>query len=248
MYFWKCWRDSRGRFVINLMLVSALCALVIILEAKFGGPVSYQTGNAASGVKNMWATVGRMLLGGLLSLVFLFGALTFGAASIGEEFKEPTLGFLFTRPRPRRFWVWTCWLVGAGELFVITFLGVVGIFGGLIYLSGYVYTWRLLTAVVPLLVGALAVYTMTFLLTAVARSSEKGISCGLGILMIDLLLPVAAYFWHRQLTSIWDFMRAGCAWAAGSPRAFPGWELIAYAALSLAFLFGAQIVLERAEP
>lgn len=247
MYFWKCWRDSRGRFVINLMLVSAICALVIIMEAKFGGPASYQMSKPASGVENMWATVGRMVLGGLVSLVILFGALTFGAGSIGEEFKEQTLGFLFTRPRRRRFLVWTCWLVGACELLVVIFLGVVVIFGGLTYLSGRVYTWRLLTAVVPLLVGALAVYTMTYFMTAVARSSEKGISFGLGILMIDLLLPVAAYFWHRQLTSIWDFMRTGCAWAAGSARAFPVEQFIIYAALTMGFVLGAQLVLERME-
>ncbi len=247
MYIWKCWRDTRTRFLINLILIFIMCAVVTIIPTWFGGAASYQRGKAASGVENMWASMGGEVLGEFVSLVLLIEALNIGAGGIGAEFREPTLGFLFTRPRRRRNWVWTCWLVGAWELFMIALAAVVGIFGGLIYLSGHVYTWRLLAAALPLSVGALAVYTATFFLTAVARSSEKGLSFGLGILMIDLFLPVAAYFWHRDLTSILGFTRAGCAWAAGSQGPFPGLQLTIYAALIMALGLGTQFVVERME-
>jgi ABC-type transport system involved in multi-copper enzyme maturation permease subunit len=247
MYIWKCWRNTRSRFILNLILVSVVCALVVVSIAKLGGAAFFQRGGPGSGVPNMWTGVGKSDLGGLISLVILFGALSLGVTGMGEEFKEQTLGFLFTRPRRRSFWVRTCWLVGVSELGVVVSLAVVGIFGGLTYVTGYVYTWRLLAALVPLWVGAIVVYSLTYFLTAVARSSEKGISYSLGILMVDLLLPVAAYYWHFRFASILDFTEAGCAWTTGSAPAFPGGQFIIYAALAFAFLLGTQLVLERAE-
>jgi hypothetical protein len=248
MYIWKCWRDSRGRFFLNLILVFVICALVMVTIAKTESPASFQRGGPGSGVQNLWMGVGKGLLGGIVSLLILFGALNLGAPGMGEEFKEQTLGFLFTRPRRRSYWVRTCWCVGVCELYVVVSLAVVGVFGGLTYLTGYVYTWRLLAAIVPLWAGAIVVYSLTYLLTAIARSSEKGMSFGLGILVVDLLLPVVAYYWHFHFASILDFMEEGCAWAAGSAPAFPGGQFIICAALSCALLLGTQLVLERTEP
>jgi len=245
MYFWKCWRNTRARFGFSLILVAMLCVLIIVIVSKMGGPASFQKGGPLTSVPNMWANVGRAQLGGLVSLAILWGALTLGVVVMGEEFREQTLGFLFTRPRPRRYWVWTSWLTGVGELFAVTFLAVMGIFGGLIYLSGSVYTWRLLAAVVPLWIGAIVVYTLAYFLTVVARSSEKGVSYSLGILLIDLLLPLAGYYWHFQVSSVLDLMHDGCGWAVGPASAFPWRLFIICAALSGALLLGAQVLTER---
>jgi hypothetical protein len=196
----------------------------------------------------MWRINGKGVLGGFMSLVILFGALSLGVGGMGEEFKEQTLGFLFTRPRRRSFWVRTCWLLGVSELGVVVTLAVVGMFGGLTYLTGYVYTWRFLAAILPLWVVAIVVYSLTYFMTAVARSSEKGMSYSLGILMVDLLLPAAAYYWHFHFVSILDFTVAGCAWATRSAPAFPAGQFIICAALSCALLLGTQVVVERTEP
>ena len=248
MYIWKCWRDTRVRLFIHLILVSVICAMVIAVTAKAGGPAGYQRGGPGSGVPNMWTINGKGVLGGLFSLVIFFGALSLGAPGLGEEFREQTLGFLFTRPRRRSFWVRACWLVGVCELGVVVSLAVLGMFGGLTYMTGYVYTWRFLAALAPLWAGAIVVYSLTYFMTAVARSSEKGISYSLGILMVDLLLPVAAYYWHFHFVSILDFTMAGCAWAARSAPAFPVGQFIICAALACALLLGTQFVMERTEP
>jgi hypothetical protein len=222
--------------------------MVIVFTVKAGGPAGYQTGRPGSGVPNMWMINGKGVLGGLISLIILFGALSLGVAGMGEEFREQTLGFLFTRPRRRIYWVWTSWWVGVCELGVLVSLAVVAMFGGLTYMTGYVYTWRFLAALAPLWAGAIVVYSLTYFMTAVARSSEKGISCSLGILMVDLLLPVAAYYWHFHFVSILDFTMAGCAWAARSAPAFPVGQFIICAALSCALLLATQLVMDRTEP
>jgi ABC-type transport system involved in multi-copper enzyme maturation permease subunit len=247
MYFWKCWRNSRARFGTYLILVSLACAVVIGIMAKMGGPTGFQKGPYGTGVWGMWAFGGRILLGGVLAIIILFGALSLAAGVIGEEFKEQTLGFLFTRPRPRWVWVWTSWLMGGCELLVVVLSAVVGVFAGLTYLSGYVYTWRLLAAILPLFVGALLVYTMGFFLTAVSRSGENGFTWGAGILMVDLLLPLALYYWHYHLSSVLDVMHDGCGWAVGPPQAFPWRLLIICLALTCALLLGTQVLIERRE-
>lgn len=247
MYYWKCWRNSRARFFTYLILVSMACTVVIAMIAKFGAVAFSLRSNPGIRAPDLWAFGGKSMLGGGLSAIVLFGALSLGAGVMGEEFKEQTLWFLFTRPRPRRVWVWASWFVGGCELLVIILSAVVGIFAGLTYLSGYVYTWRLLAAILPLFVGALAVYTMAFSLTAASRSGENGFTWGTGILFIDLLLPLALHYWHYHVSSVLDLMHVGCGWAVGPATAFPWRLFIICLALSGALLLGTQILIERRE-
>jgi hypothetical protein len=125
-------------------------------------------------------------------------------------------------------------------------------------MSGYVYTWRLLAATVPLFVGGVAVYSITYLLTVLAGSGEKGISFALGILVLDLSLPfVDLYFhpfaWHFlhlhivHPSSVLSLMFAGCKWAANPIQAFPVGKLVFYGVLALASPVMAQLILERRE-
>ncbi len=247
MYFWKCWRDSRSRFIFFLIVVPVTCVLFTIILATHGAFPDFKRGGPVSGVAQLWSQIATLMLGGVVSLIILLAALTLAVASIGEEYKEKTLDFLLTRPRRRRYWVWTCWSVGAGEILGLVVAGVVGTFGALSYESGYVYSWRLLATTLPLFVGAVAVYSLTYFLTVLARKGEQGISYGLGILLIDLFLPLAGRYWHVHLPSVLSFTFAGCEWATSSTVAFPLGKLIIYAVVALAFPLAAQLVLERAE-
>jgi len=241
MYFWKCWRDSRTRFIFFLSVATVCCVLFTIMAADFhrGGP--------ASGALHLWSDVAEGVLGMFCSIIALFAALSLAVQSIGQEFKEQTLGFLLTRPRRRRYWIWRCWFTGVCELFGVILLAVAATFMALSFLSGYVYTWRLLATILPLFVGASAVYGLTYFLTVLARSGEQGVSYGMGILVLDLFLPVAAHYWHVHLSSVGSFILAGCVWAARPKLAFPLGQLAIYAAVALAFPLAAQLVLERAE-
>jgi ABC-type transport system involved in multi-copper enzyme maturation permease subunit len=171
-----------------------------------------------------------------------------GAASLGEEFKEKTADFLLVRPRRRRYWVCTGWTVAVLELSVMAFLAVAATLGTLTYLTGHVQTWWPLATAVPLALGGAVAYGLTYFMTLVARSGQQGLSYGLGILFIDLLLPAAAsYYTNVNLPSVLGFMHGACEWVAGTSRAFPTGSLVLWTAIALAFPFAAQLLLERAE-
>lgn len=254
MYVWKCWQDSRTRFIFFLILVLGCCVPFTILVARPGGFIDFQRGGPVSGVLHLWSRVATGVLGACVSLIALLAALVLAPLSIGEEYREQTLGFLFSRPRRRRYLAWVCWSVGACELLALISAAVIGTFAALTYVSGYVYTWRLLAATLPLFVGGVAVYSMTYLLTVLARNGEKAISYGMGILLINLFLPMVEatlrHLWHVHavhLPSVLSLMWAGCEWVTSPIQTFPVGQLVFYVVLALAFPAIAQLILERRE-
>jgi len=250
MYVWKCWRDSRTRFIFFLIVVLGVCVPFTIYAARPGGATDFVRGGSVSGVLHLWSWVTTVVLKLLGSLLAVFAALMLAPSSIGEEYREQTLGFLLTRPRRRRYLAWTCWSVGACELLGLISAAVVGTFAALTYVSRYVYTWRLLAATAPLFVGAVAMYSMTYFLTVLTRSGEKGISYGVGILVLSSFLPLLGHFRHIPavlLSSALGLMSAGCEWVTNPIQAFPTDKLVLYVVLALAFPAIAQLVLERRE-
>jgi len=247
MYFWKCWRDSRTHYILRLIAVFVLCLLVTIIIAKVEGLTGAKKGSAGL-VLRTWSVATEGVLGICASLFTLFTALTLGASGVGEEFKERTADFLLTQPRRRRYWIWTGWSVGVCELAVMVFLAVGATFGTLTYLTGYVYTWRLLAATLPLIVGGVAVYGLTYLMTVVAGNGRQGLSYGMGILLINLLLPFAVYYYSKvNFPSVLGFMLDGCKWVTSATEAFPIGGLVVWTVIALVFPVAAQLVLERAE-
>jgi ABC-type transport system involved in multi-copper enzyme maturation permease subunit len=247
MYFWKCWRDTRTRFILFLILVMGISVPFTIIAARPGGFANFERGGPPSDVAHLWSWVATAVLGGFVSLIAVLAGLMLAPSGIGEEYREQTLAFLFTRPRSRRYLAWACWSVGACELLAVVVAGVVASFAALTYVSGYVYTWRLLAATLPLFVGGTAVYSMSYLLTVLARSGEKAINYGMGIVLISLFLPVVEQYWRLPSSSFVAFMFAGCAWVTAPIKTFPSGELIFYLVLALAFPAIAQLILQRRE-
>ncbi len=241
MYVWKCWRDSRSNFIVRVIALPALCVSLACMEVKFHfGP--------SPSVSQTWSFVTSFVLGGVGSLFTLLWGLAMGASGLGEEFKERTADFLLVRPRRRAYWVWTGWMVGVLELSVMVFLTVATTLGTLIFLTGHLPTWRPLATAVPLALGGVVAYGLTYFMTVVARDGRVGLSYGFGILFIDLMLPVAAEYYHNvNFPSVLGFMYGACKWVAGATRAFPTGSLVLWTAIALALPFAAQLLLERAE-
>jgi ABC-type transport system involved in multi-copper enzyme maturation permease subunit len=205
-------------------------------------------GGPMPSVSQTWSHTISLVLGGWASLLILVWGLVMGASGPGEEFKERTADFLLVRPRRRRYWVWTGWSVAVLELSAMAFLAAATTFGTLACLTGHVQTWRPLATAVPLALGGAVAYGLTYFMTLVARSGQQGLSYGLGILFIDLLLPVAASFYRSvNLPSVLEFMHGACKWIAGMTGAFPAGSLVLWTAIALAFPFAAQLLLGRAE-
>ncbi len=246
MYVWKCWRDSRSRFIVSVIALLALCVFFTYMGVKFAsGAIG---AGPPSSVSQTWSHATSFVLGGVASLFTLLSGLVMGASSLGEEFKERTADFLLVRPRRRSYWVWTGWSVGVLELSVMAFLAAATTFGTLTYLTGHVQTWRPLATAVPLAIGGAVAYGLTYFMTVVARNGQQGLTYGFGIFFINLLLPAAAiYYPNLHPPSVLEFMLGACKWVAGTSRAFPTGSLVLWIAVALAFPFAAQLLLERAE-
>jgi ABC-type transport system involved in multi-copper enzyme maturation permease subunit len=247
MYAWKCWRDSRARVIVSLIALPVLCVFVTYINVRFIKDAAFAHAFRPD-VAHAWANTSAFVLGGCASLFTLIWALFLGASSLGEEFKEKTAEFLLVRPRQRCYWVWMGWSVGVVELSGTAFATVVATFGALAYLTGQVPSWRPLAIALPLALGGAVVYGLTCFMTIVARSGQQGLSYGLGILFIHLILPIAvSYYWKIDVPSVLGFMIGASKWIVGIARTFPFGSLVLWIAIALAFPFASQLLLERAE-
>src|SRR5512140_3312309 len=145
MYFWKCWRDTRARFFV-MVLVGAAVAIGIgqgdhlewarQLNAYRGLP-------PPEVVRTFWlaAIESLLTLGGFFAV--MTGTLL-GVGGIGEEFERGTALFLLSRARSRRYFVWTSALLGSLQALAFAGLFVLSAFGSLLHLTGHVGSWRVL--------------------------------------------------------------------------------------------------------
>jgi ABC-type transport system involved in multi-copper enzyme maturation permease subunit len=247
MYFWKCWRESRIQFVVGAVVLVALCSFLTVAVARFGGPNSMR-GGVHPPVAQAWSTAVEIVLGGWASFLSLVWGLVLGSTGLGKEFDDLTVDFLFTRPRRRRHWVWVGWQVGVADLSVMAFAAVGTTCGILAYLTGHVHTWRPFAAILPLAIGGTVAYGLSYFTTVVTRSGRQGLSYGIGILLIALLLPRAiSYYWEIRMPSVLDFMMTACKWAAGTAKDFPFGGLVFWIVVALLFPVAAQAALERVE-
>ena len=107
MYLWKCWRDTRGLF-----LVLAIAAVLVM--------------PAAAAVIGPLQDFGTAALRSTLMLIGIGAAMALGARAAGQGFAADTLHFLFTKPRTRAQFLWTCWAVGCLEMLVIVAVNFAG--------------------------------------------------------------------------------------------------------------------------
>ncbi len=266
MYFWKCWRDLRGRFIVYLtalpmmVILSAVVASIVWVNPalKSGTPRGeaaqlrpkwkfVRSAPRGGDVANAWDNTFRIGLEGACSPLIALAGLSLGAMGAGQEFEQGTIEFLLTRPRRRRYFIWAGWAFGAFELLTIVTLTVLAGFASLIYLTGAVYAWKLLGMVVPLFILGAVAFSLTYFLSTLARNTRTGLSLGLGLVLISVLLPPAIrYWWQIHVPSLTDLFLAG-NWAMDARAHFPVGAVVGWGVVALVFGFAAQVFFERAE-
>ena len=234
MYAWKCWFDTRSRFVTLLVLCAVLLALSVVPAALVHTAHGWVLvrGGTPSRVARVWGIAAGSGLVVWGTFVMSLVGLVLGSSGMPGDCNKETIYFLLTRPRRRGYFVWTGFAVGAGETLAITSLGVLAAFLMLVYLTGRVYTWRFF-GVIPIFgVGTLVVYGQTFLLGILSRSTQDGITYSLGLFLAEVSLPVAVNrFWNVHAPSFLQLM-ADPRWLFGHGVHFPiygvlGWSLVA---------------------
>lgn len=257
MYFWKCWRDLRGRFIVFLTVLPMMVIFLAVVASIVSVSPAWKSGThgwkfvrsvrGAGHIANAWDNTFRFGLEGSCSPLIVLAGLNLGAMGAGQEFEQGTIDFLLTRPRRRRYFIWAGWAFGALELLTIATLTVLAGFATLVYLTGAVYAWKLLGLVVPLFILGAVAFSLTYFLSTLARNTRTGFSLGLGLVLMSVLLPPAiGYWWPIHAPSLTDLFMAG-NWAMDARARFPVGSVVGWGVVAVVFGIAAQVFFERAE-
>jgi ABC-type transport system involved in multi-copper enzyme maturation permease subunit len=254
MYFRKCWRDVRAFLLLYAFLAVSGALFAVLPQAAVAHPEggwSIVTGGSPQRIISMW--------NGGLTVLALFGiflgvmaGLGLGASGVGGEFPRGSLEYLFTRPRARRYFLWTGWLAGMSQL-AITFLlyTLVGVLA-LLYVCGSLQTWRIVL-LVPLSVTSAAVtFGLTCFLTVLCRDGRLGLNLSLGLVGAWLVAAIYLYVYHLiKLPFVWNML---VEFPGRDPQgAIYGWvpfplaRVILWWVVALALPAAAQPILERSD-
>ncbi len=245
MFIWKCWYDTRKYFFVflgALLLVPALTLFSQLWFTQDGQSSWVQPASAGVAQEISQTTTMIFLVQGIY--LGIFAGLSLGATGIGQEFKNGTLEHLLTRPRSRRYFIWTGWAVGVTELFVMFTLATLAASGSLFLTVGTVSKWHVLMMSPMLLIPAAVSYGLAYLLSILLRGSIHTGAAGVGVLILYGLLGVALdYYWQIELPS-WSDLFYGMVTDTWE---FPALSVAGWTLVALAFPLAAQWVFERAE-
>jgi len=257
MYAWKCWRESRARFIF-LLIMFTVTALLFTLGPGLGERNGWWYFDRSEYLSNPWSTghmVFSMILGvlwcsGFLSAVFL------GATASGSEIEPGTIEYLWTRPRTRTSVTWTHWGVCVAEMVIVAVVPLylaAALLGTLTRhwnSSGQVISELLIAPWVMLIVG-LPLLGLTTLMTALRRSASGGLIYTSGVVIVYALLrQIIIVPLHLNPPTLFT---GPLVWLVNnnqfgaSPIAFPWGALWRAVFLAAALPLAAQYLLKRAE-
>jgi len=250
MYAWKCWRESRARFVFLLVMFTASALLLTLLpglEERNGWwyfDRSAYTRDPATMVPLVSGIVLQLLwVSGFLSAVFL------GATAPGSEIEPGTIEYLWTRPRTRSSVTWTHWGVCFAEMVIVA---IVPTYLGAVILGTLTRNWNmplLLVAPWVMVIVGVPMLGLTTLMTALRRSASGGLIYTTAVVSVYLIVrEIVTVPMHLNLPTLF----AGpLVWLMTSNQpylsAFPWGSLVRAVFLAAAFPLAAQYLLKRAE-
>jgi ABC-type transport system involved in multi-copper enzyme maturation permease subunit len=250
MYAWKCWRETRARFIVLLIASSAIAILLVLdpgLKERNGWwyfDRREYTFDPALVVRLVSSMILSGLWGiGLLSAVFL------GVTSSGSEIEPGTIEYLWTRPRTRTSLTWTHWAVCAIEILLVSAAPLFLAAAVLGALTRDWNLWQLLRAPVVIALAGFPFLGLAILMTALRRSTSGGLIFTAGIIAgYSVLRQVAVGPFHLHIPPLFVSI---IGWVISSGQAghglFPWTAAVRAVALSLIFVLLAQYVLKRAE-
>src|SRR5882762_10397522 len=222
MYAWKCWRESRARFVFLLIMFS-VTTLLFTLEPGLGERNGWWYFDRSEYPRNPWPTahvVFSMILSvlwcsGFLSAVFL------GATASGSEIEPGTIEYLWTRPRTRTSVTWTHWGVCVAEMVIVA---IVPTYLAAVILGTLTRNWNLsLLLVAPwmMVIVGLPMLGLTTLMTALRRSASGGLITTTAVVSVYMIVrQLVTVPMHLNLPPLFSDFGAHDP-SQGSPRSYP---------------------------
>jgi ABC-type transport system involved in multi-copper enzyme maturation permease subunit len=250
MYAWKCWRESRARFIFLLIMFTAT-ALLFTLQPGLGErngwwyfDMTEYTRDPATVVHvvSLMVLTG-LLMSGLLSAVFL------GTTAPGSEIEAGTIEYLWTRPRTRTSVTWTHWCVCVAEMVLVAVVPTYLAAAILGTLTGHWNMPLLLVAPWMMVIVGLPMLGLTTLMTALRRSASGGLICTTAVVSVYMIVrQLVTVPMHLNLPPLF----AGpVIWLMTNhqpyPSAFPWGSLWRAVFLAAALPLAAQYLLKRAE-
>jgi len=240
VYLWKCWRDSRLLFLTVLGAVLATGALFAYVAFDPFGWIAAKTVDQRA----LWQFTAEAFYGTALGVVPAAGLLL-GALGVGTEFERRTADFLLTHPRPRRWFLWTSWGLGAAQMALLVVVCSLVRFAAPASSRFRAGTLEnLLVSMVALWTLAMVYFSLTYLATTLTRNSRNGTGLALGVFTAyAIAFLTLRNFYDIHIPFIEELFRLTFRSTAGSSfNVVAGWL-----AVSLAMTVAAQFVFDRAE-
>ena len=250
MYAWKCWRESRARFIFLLIMFGASALLFTLMQGlkEENGWWHFDRSEYTRDPATMVHLVSVMVLSvvwcsGFLSAVFL------GATASGSEIEPGTIEYLWTRPRTRSSVMWTHWGICVAEMVIVA---VVPTYLVAVILGTLTRNWNLpLLLVAPwiMVIVGLPLLGLTTLMTALKRSASGGLIYTSAVVSVYVIVrQIVMVPMHLNLPTLFAgpvvwLMTKDQPYAVAFPWGSLGRAVLLAAALPLA----AQYLLKRAE-
>jgi hypothetical protein len=247
MYIRKCLRETGVYFLVCLIL-AFLAALLTMLDH---GPNSAPPGNSLLAIVEAWREFGFS--------VGILGALL-GNRRIGTDISKGLGDFLLTRPRSRKYFIWTGWAVGIAEILCIVFFTTL-LDGGILYRENGPF-WRQLPAavllnqritvvdvplvVVSVLIFAIVAYSATYFVEVLTRGRS---AFGVMALLLGYNFLAIQPGWarsHFPSLLVRPYYAAVPEHLQGAHEAAI-LALIAWSVCALAFALATQLIFERSD-
>lgn len=207
MYLWKCWRDTRIKFLTFLILF--LCLQVAFM---FGHKVSTPGAIGTAGL-SLAFTIILIAVGSVL----LFLGWILGNESVGADIGHGYGDYLLTRPRSRTSFVWTAWGFSIVETIVLwivfSAIAVVDVFSqsSVLGISNSMFRSALLQFTqheMPLmflifLINLGLIFGVTYCLGVVLRSGTRALVGSAALIFAyQILKAVLQFEYHIKLPEI----------------------------------------------
>ncbi len=221
MYLWKCWRETKGAFLVFLTALG--------ITGIFYFSVAYKWLRGAA-----LEQAADSVLGMFLFLMPLTG-FVLGALGIGQEFSMHTLPFLLTRPRGRAYFIWASWGAGALEVLILwlAFALLMVFRPAMPHYPVMLYTPQgALSLFVRVGVLSVFFYSLTFFFTIFFGKEQHGTNAAVGFVAVySAVVVLLRKLYELNIPSFWD-LYSGALRSVAPISAVLGWL-----GVSLALIF-----------